>query len=102
MFKFLKAALVAAIAFGGIALQSEDASAVPMVDINPAIVAHSEAASGIIEAQWHRGWHGGGWHGGWHRGWHGGGWHGGWHRGWHGGGWRRGGWHGGWHHRHWR
>jgi hypothetical protein len=88
-----------------------------MVDINPAVVAHSEAASGVQQTRWvcgpyrcfwrpnYYGWgRPWGWRGGWgwHRGWRGGGW--GWHRGWGGRGWGgRGlggrGWHGGWHRR---
>ena len=58
------------------------------------------AASTPAVAQWHGGFHGGGFHGGgWGGGWHGGGWGGGWHGGWAGGpgwGWRRAGWRPGW------
>ena len=84
MINMSKAAVIAAVAFGGIALQSTTASAIPMVDAAPAVLAHGEG-SGLQQAFWHGGWHR---HHGWHR-------HYGWHRPW---GWHR---HYGWHHR-WR
>ena len=98
MLKISRAAAIAAVAFAGLVVQAGGASALPMIDIAPAVVAHSEAASGITEARWHGpyGWHR---HYGWHRpfGWHR---HYGWHRpfGWH----RHCGWHRGWYRHHWR
>ena len=97
MISLSKGAVVAAMAFGSLALQSAGASAMPMVDIGAATVARSEAASGIEQARWVCGpfrcfrrpdYYGYGFYGGWHRGWRGYGWHrpfgwgGGWHR-WH-------------------
>lgn len=87
-----KSALIAAVAFGGVAVQSSGASAMPMVDVSPAVMAHAAGEANVQEAGWHGGWHR---HHGWHR-------HYGWHRhhGWH----RHYGWHRHWgwrHHRHW-
>jgi hypothetical protein len=110
MLSFSKGAVVAALALGSLAVQSVGASAMPMVDVNPAIVAHSEAASGVQQTRWVCGpyrcfwrpnYYGYGFYGrpwgsrggyGWNRGWgwRGGGWRGGWHRGWGGRGY---GWH---------
>jgi hypothetical protein len=81
MLSMSRVAVAAALAFGGIAVQSAGASAMPMVDTSPAVVAHSEDVSGVTQARWHHGRH---WGYGWHR-----------HRPW---GWHR---HWGWHHRHW-
>jgi hypothetical protein len=94
--RFSQIAVLAGLVLGGLAVQAGSASALPMIDTGPAVVAHSEAATGIQEARWHgyygfhrRYWHPGyGWHHRWHRhyGWRH---HYGWHRGW------------GWHRRYW-
>ena len=95
--RFSQIAVLAGLALGGLAVQAGSASALPMIDAGPAIVAHSEAASGIQDVRWHRyyGWHRHYWHRGfgWHRhyGWRHHYWHRPWgfHRGW------------GWHRRYW-
>jgi hypothetical protein len=84
MFRAHKLALAAAIALGGIAVQSVGASAMPLVDAAPATLAHTIEGPAAIQAYWHHGWHR---HWGYHRHW---GWrrHWGWHRH-HHWGWRR-------------
>ena len=44
IFQMSKTTVVAALAFGGVALQSVAASAMPMIDNGPAIAAHDEAS----------------------------------------------------------
>ncbi|WP_131114156.1 hypothetical protein [Lichenihabitans psoromatis] len=105
MFKLSKGAVLATLALGGLAAQTIGASAMPMVDLNPAAVAHSGEVSGVQETRWVCGpyrcfWRPNyGYYGprpvygprpfyghpyGWHRPWGYGGYHHyGWHRRWH-------------------
>ena len=50
--------LALAVVAGGLALQSTGASAMPMVDVGPAVTAHADAASGVQEAYWRHGFYG--------------------------------------------
>ena len=125
MVRSLMRAVLALVAFCGLAMQILPAEAMPIDTAPAAIARHDTGAVATEQVRYRRfgyGWHRHNWHRGygWHRpygfGWHrpywhrgyGYGWHrpyfhrgyGGWHRpygfGWHRHGWR-GGWHGGWH-----
>jgi hypothetical protein len=84
MLTLSKAAVVAGVIFGGVALHGASASAMP-IDASPALTLQDGAVSGVQEAYWRGGWPHYGWHRhfGWHRfyGWHRPHW--GWHRHWH-------------------
>ena len=87
--------LAAGVALGGLSLQAGTASAMPMIDTAPAVVAHAEGIAGVEQTRWvcgpyrcfwrpnfygPRPFYGYGFRGpGWRGGWRGG--YGGWHRG---------------------